>query len=425
MDANLIYYIDKSRGEKNVRTVKSSTLASLEKMRGDFDQSARKPDDENQKIFVGAVISSKVVAAKKSFGSNGVETNRRADRILIVYDALNNFGHCAAIVFETGELSRKGLHFLSDRRPLNGTRVLLTNVEFKGVSGIDCLAGDSDLPILVFEAIYPLQEHRSLWMLQNTVPMNLASDSSITRAITYKSVFLRVKNIQLKKANCSGIFCDRSLCYNSMNDTEVKCMCFPSMFALGGRLALSMDIEMYRERVVLTGVVCGEESAVVFHPFQSLEWSKFLLGPNIQSTNSNVEEWECGIINIRKFVETRVNLINLQGGWNLFGWYKNGMVDNKVEVSGVAAGSSTAGKGAPSSFADKKRKDSQSHGKFGSLTAKPHIVRIVPAVNKKYWLQGDGAEGLVQYTYKADAIDATEEVTTEVAKDEIIDGCPF
>jgi len=420
MDPNLVYYIDKTRGDENIRTVHSKDLVSLEKMRDLFVQQTKVADKQ---YFVGTVITSKVVAPKKGgFGTNGSAEKRYSDRIFIVHDALNCFGHCAAIVFDNGGESRSGCRFLSDKRPLNGMRFLLTNVGFKGVGGVKHLAGDTDLPILSFEEMYPLQEHRSLWMLQSKIDMNLATDTSITRAITYKGVFLRVKNIELKSATCSGIFCDRSLCPSSNGDMEVKCVCFPQMYSQGGHLALCMDIEMYRARAMGTGIVEGKECSTVFHPFQSLEWSKFLLGSDIQSTNSNVAEWSCGILNLRKFVEDRVNLINLQGGWNLFGWYKNGMIENKVEIAGdVGAG----GKGGNAAYAVAKKKESQNAGKFGALTAKPHIVRIIPAINKLFWLEGEGAEDLVQYKYKQDEIDETERVPAAVQKDEIVNERPF
>ena len=159
--------------------------------------------------------------------------------------------------------------------------------------GVEYLGGERDLPILSFEEIYPLQEGRSIWMLQSTIDMHIATNISIKRAIMYKGVFLRVKNVELKSANCSVMFCDRSLCHYNNRQTESKCICFPKMYSQGGQLTLCMDIEMYKARAIFT----------IFHPFQSLEWSKLLLGSDIQSTNSNVSEWQCEINNLQKFVD--------------------------------------------------------------------------------------------------------------------------
>ena len=140
-------------------------------------------------------------------------------------------------------------------------------------------------------------------MLQSTIDMDIATDISITRAIMYKGVFLRVKNVELKSANCIEMFCDRSLCHYNNRQTESKCICFPKMYSQGGQLTLCMDIEMYKARVMGTGMVEGNELSTIFHPFQSLEWSKLLLGSDIQSTNSNVSEWQCEINNLQKFVD--------------------------------------------------------------------------------------------------------------------------
>jgi hypothetical protein len=422
MNVNLIYYIDKTRGDECVRSVHSKYLLSLEKMRDLYVNQKKRASEQ---YFIGTVITSKVVAPKKGgFGTNGANENaRRYDRIFVVHDAMNNFGHCAAICFENGNDSRSGCKFLDDKRPLNGMRFLLTGVGFKGVGGVEYLGGERDLPILSFEEMYPLQEGRSIWMLQSTIDMHIATDTSITRAITYKRVFLRVKNVELKSANCSGMFCDRSLCPSNNGQTESKCICFPKMYSQGGQLTLCMDIEMYKERAPGTGVVEGNELSTIFHPFQSLEWSKLLLGSDIQSTNSNVSEWSCGINNLRKFVDDRVNAINLEGGWNIFGWYKNGMIENKVEIPSDPSGG--GGTGGGTAYVAARKKESSIAGRFGALTVKPHIVRIIPALNKPYWLDGEGADDLQQYKYKEDEIDETQQVPAAVRKDEIVNERPF
>jgi hypothetical protein len=136
-----------------------------------------------------------------------------------------------------------------------------------------------------------------------------------------------------------------------------------------------------------------------------------------------VSEWSCGINNLRKFVDDRVNAINLEGGWNIFGWYKNGMIENKVEIPSDPSGG--GGTGGGTAYVAARKKEGSIAGRFGALTVKPHIVRIIPALNKPYWLDGEGADDLQQYKYKEDEIDETQQVPAAVRKDEIVNERPF
>ena len=340
-----IKYLDRQDPGNDVFEIDIDTLVGLEKMRALHGEKSNvlTENDKKGENFMGVVISAKVLPLKKptSAFQGGGEQHRIVDRILMVSDVLHDAGHCAAILFEDANHSRKGFDHLFQSEVLVGLRVLLTNVSFK--DDFQCLHNDRDVPILVADEIYPCQDLSTRWALRRTIPFNPPKEISVTRAVTFKNFRLRVYNIQIMRANCNSRFCDRSMCFASTNDTEVKCVCLSPKGFLGGSLVLSMNVELYNQKEYDGGIIRNERYDMMFHPYQSLEWSKFLLGASVESTNSTVEEWERGISNIRTYIDEKIEKINNEGGWDVFAWYKNGLVENKVEIVADPNGAKTSG----------------------------------------------------------------------------------
>ena len=395
-----IHYLDR-QDNNSVFMVDAVTVVSLEKLReSHVIQKKLLPGIDDAGVnFMGVVISTKVVPPKKAvstFQQTGGEPHRAADRIIIVSDVRNPDGHCAAIIFQKPTDSRNGFDHLLLSHPLVGQRVLLMNVSLKG-EDIDCLHNDRDVPILLFDAMYPCQDLRTTWALIKDLPFNPPKDDSVTRAVTFKNYSLRVSNISVVHANCNARFCDRSMSSTTSNDVDVKCICLNPKGFQGGFLVLRMDIHLYRTEESEPNVLKDKRYDMTFHPFQSLQWSKFLLGPTlIEIDNRTTNEWDKGIGNLRKFIRQRVTRINEDGGWDLFAWYKNGLVENKLETPDSNAAKSSNSGGGGFSSAKKAADIKRANGKYGSMAVKPHIVRILPRHNVELWL-GENEEPVFEF----------------------------
>jgi len=172
-----------------------------------------------------------------------------------------------------------------------------------------------------------------MWTLIRDLPFNPPKDDSVMRAVTFKNYSLRVSNISVVRANCNARFCDRSMSSSTSNDVDVKCICLNPKGYQGGFLVLRMDIHLYRREKNESNIFKDKRYDMTFHTFQSLHWSKFLLGPNlIETDNRTSDEWGNGIQNLRTFIGERVTMNNREGDWNVFAWYKNGLVENKLET---------------------------------------------------------------------------------------------
>jgi hypothetical protein len=169
-----IKYLDRQDPGNNVFEIEIDTLVGLEKMRALHGEKTNvlTDNDKKGKNFMGVVISAKVLPLKKptSAFQGGGEQHRIVDRILMVSDVLHDAGHCAAILFEDANHSRKGFDHLLQSEVLVGLRVLLTNVSFK--DDFQCLHNDRDVRILVADEIYPCQDLSTIWALRRTIPFN-------------------------------------------------------------------------------------------------------------------------------------------------------------------------------------------------------------------------------------------------------------
>lgn len=416
-----IKYLDRQDPGNDVFEIEVDTLVGLEQMRELHGKNTKTlaDKDERDKNFMGVVISAKVMPLKKptSAFQGGGEQHRAADRILMVSDVLHDAGHCAAIIFQDANDSRKGFDHLLQSEVLVGLRILLMNVSFK--DDFQCLHNDRDVPILLADDIYPCQNLSTQWALMRSIPFNPPKELSVTRAVTFKNFCLRANNVRIVRANCNARFCDRSMCFASTNDAEVKCVCLSPKGYLGGSLVLSMNIQLYNEKEYDDGVTQNERYDMIFHPYQSLQWSKFLLGKSIETTNSTVDEWQRGILNIRKHIDEKIERINKEGGWDVFAWYKNGLVENKVEIVADPNGAKSTGN---SGGFGTRRTAEKKGGKYGAMAVKPHIVRILPRQNQDWWMT-EGKE--MEYVFEEDGMGKKRKASIDSAADKVINMKPF
>lgn len=423
----MIKYLDNNDSAGiGVYEIGSETVVSLEQLRLEQVQremrgSTTRHTTSSAQNFIGIVISYALIPPKPAkggqYGAGPVE-ERFADRIMKIADAKNHCGNCAALKFVNASESQSGLsHLLGGN--LNGMRILLKDVILKEGEETG-FVGDPDIPVLTAQGgIFPLQELNSMWAFKTFTATKIASTTkSVTRAVLYPDCFLEVSNITFKEANCNGSFCDRTMATSIVNEKEAKCICIRSRTAsVGGRMVLSMDIQLYTA-VDDDGNVSGDPMKVKFSKFQSLAWSKFLLGTIIQSTNLDIEELKQGIKHMKNFIHQRVITVNKNRGWNVFGWYKVGIQQNQINTKTAAANSSGLASG---SIFKKLRQSGEDGGHMGATEVLVHVVKVMPIMIVAYMGDRPAAH---QYVFQKD-VNENRMIAGEAANDVLNDLNPF
>ena len=106
------------------------------------------------------------------------------------------------------------------------------------VSGPNCL-------ITVNGPVFPLQPLRSLWMMMRKISISPPSGQIVTRAFTFKDVYISVSNVKVVKSSCGWGTCDRSI---QATSTKNSCICFTGCPGNIGKLVLSMNIALYNTK---------------------------------------------------------------------------------------------------------------------------------------------------------------------------------
>jgi|AntRauTorckE5430_2_1112549.scaffolds.fasta_scaffold00382_2 hypothetical protein len=425
----IIKYLDNNDSAGiGVYEIGSETVVSLEALRKEHVQREshgcfKRNTASYEQNFVGIVISYALIAPKTAkggqYGGSAVE-ERFADRIMRIADAMSPDGNIAALKFVNASESQSGLSHLLNGN-LNGMRILLKDVILReGEEG--GFVGDSDIPVLLAQGgIFPLQDLSSIWAFKTITSTKIASRTrSVTRAVLFPNCYLDVSNITYKEANCNGSFCDRTMATSIVNEKEAKCICIRSRVqSVGGRMVLSMNLQLY-SAVDADGNVSGDPMSIRFSPFQSLAWSKFLLGTTIQSTNSDIVELNQGIKHMVDFVRQRVIAVNKNRGWFVYGWYKLGMQQNKTDTKTAAAASSSGGTSG-SNFKLKGRQQDDAGGHMGATEVLYHAVKIMPTMITAYMGNNAGAH---EYVFQKD-VNENRMVRGEAANDTLNEVNPF
>jgi len=431
MPRNHIKYLNKNDSAGiGVYEIEADSVVSLEELRNEKVKreesggSVKRNTASYEQNFIGIVISYALIPPKVAKGGQygGAIEERFADRIMRITDVRNAFGNCAALKFDNASASRLGLSHLIGGN-LNGMRILLKDVSLmEGEEG--GFVGDPDIPVLTARGgIFPLPELSSIWAFKVLTATKIASATKpVTRAVLYPDCYVEVSNITFQEANCNGSFCDRTMATSIVNEKEAKCICMRSRIpSVGGKMVASMDVQLFKT-IDDDGNVTGDPMKVKFCPFQSLAWSKFLLGTFIQSTNLDIEELGQGIKGIAECMHQRIIEVNKNQGWNVFGWYKVGIQVNRTEAKTAAAGPS-GGKGGSTGGSNfgRKGKQDEGGGHMGATEVLVHVVKIMPTMINLY--MGDTA-AVHEYVFQRDA-NENRMIIGEAANDVVDEVNPF
>lgn len=406
--ADYFLYLDPFQASSNAKGVLRTSVRSFEQMRMKSLAEEKNSSQSAEINFVGVIIKCNKSNVTASTSFRGEKTTRPYDRSFVLYDVMSNCGQCVAVRYADAENSNqfaKSLIAADGMTPIVGMTVICKNVEIH--RGNETLTSDNDIPLITVNGpVFPLQPLRSLWMMMRKISISPPSGQIVTRAFTFKDVYISVSNVKVVKSSCGWGTCDRSI---QATSTKNSCICFTGCPGNIGKLVLSMNIALYNTKDE-NGVANGDRiNTRNFVTFQSKRWTEALLGNTLTATTMSLEEWEGGKQNLVQYVNERVEKLNSKGKFTVFGWYKNGRRKNAQEQP-VAAQQASVGAGA-------KAKKNEGAEYFTSTAVKLHIVRILHESDEFY--NGRAPD----YVFKADTHDKVFD--EKQCADTLIFQCPF
>ena len=284
------------------------------------------------------------------------------NRAFMLYDAMDEFGRCFAVRCQTEEESKEFLRNITGYKtePIIGVPLVLRNPAIH--EGNETLGGN-DVPLITTGSVHALTQKSSIWALQRNIPIKVPSEV-VTRAFTIKGVKIVASEVTCIRSNCGHGTCDRK------EDTRQNPQCFCMTTAPGnnGQNVLRMTMKACR---VKNGNVINTK----FKPFQSFRFSRFLLGNMIEGNTYTETEWTQCRKSMNDHCSERIHVINEDGGFHIFGWYKTGRKKAKLPPGHAQQASTFGGRSA-------QRKNAMTET-FINDDITCHIIRIVP-VKKKY-----------------------------------------
>ena len=358
--------------------------------------------------FIGVITNcKKKMNVQNSTYASGQVVSRSYDRYFTLYDVLHKFGMCVAIRFHTSNESSKFFERIvgDGTEPLVGTPILIK--DFYIPEDRECLTSDNDIPIIKYSGtVHILMRRRHYWTFNREFAIDPSNSSRTTRAFTIKNHYLSIRSLKVIRSNCGNGTCDRNLF-----SPEQKCICISQSPGNSGQLVLIVQFNVHKS-CDAHGNVQGEPISQEFHQFQSMRFSNYLLGPSFSDSCATEEEWSQCKNGLLMYVEERLRYVNREkGGWNIFGWYKNGTKSDIIKSEGDRTKPSQAN----GSRVQAKRDTSVEY--FHSTSITLHIVRCTPS---------DLSALHEPFEHYRMSIDPEPEVLPiEEAVDTIVDTCPF
>ena len=350
----------KGGSSRNVVTVSSKDCMKIEELRyGNMT-----PDDTEDKYVIGVLlrVMRGRVPSQGGYQSREIES-APYNRAFMLYDAMDEFGQCFALRYQTDEQSKEFLRNITgtNTEPIIGIPVLLRNPGIH--ENKETLGGQNDIPLITAEGVHAMTTKSSIWTMQTDIPIKVPNEV-VTRAFTMKNVRINATDIACIRSSCGHGTCDRS---NEADGTS-ECFCMTTAPPNTGKNVLSVRISARKLRT-------DGKINTKFRVFQSFRFSRFLLGNMIETNTKTELEWKMCKESTKKHCTKRIEEINEDGGFNIFGWYRTGKKKAKLPPGHPQQASTAGGRG---------------HGRrnvvnetFVNDDVKCHITRIIP-VNKKY-----------------------------------------
>jgi hypothetical protein len=264
--------------------------------------------------------------------SNFMPSTTSYDRMFLFGCLGSRIGKCFVVICET---SRKSVEFL---RKIPGGNAIVGQTGFLMEPLYDgrYLTQNSNLPVFdVADPFVPV-----LFTAEFPCPLNFEMPMGETKFFNLYGVKVKFENARMMSANCTGIACDR-------------------LFLLGKATVCGCFQNKTKPALTLQGLVTVEgdrDFSLKQIKYRSWTLTELCL---VVSVDAEVEQFsEENIFPFRTSISESINFINENGGWDICGWARKGVV---VDASDQREGSAVRGS-----------------EEIGSDTVNPHIIKMVP-----------------------------------------------
>jgi hypothetical protein len=274
------------------------------------------------KVLIGVLISVKHCGSSQNTQQTRGRTASGASNFQALRYTNKSLGYDRILMFANVRMNGRCFAILTDN-PFESQRVLQCSQESTIGDYFVIVEPDmptnylQDCPIVTAKwPIYPLQRPT----IVNNVPL-CPPDPGKQLYFSYRSMQLEISKATIESAGCNGTFCDRHMTAPTSRGNACGCL-YKSNSA---SIVLSMNVSFCY-------TFDGQARCYTVTGYRSWRTTMLYLKPINRSTDISQYQTHRNII--RPTVRAITDIINANGGWDIFGWFRRG------EVADISASSS-------------------------------------------------------------------------------------